>query len=212
MKKMKIFTITSILFISAAINAQKLELRQEEKVAFKQRAKRMIELFTESLSIIPSFSPDTDERILRDKAIRNVLRLFTTDATMQLAYANSTFSKPIPMAIYLNSLTNYEAKQELVHIDIIDFTVEDVEPHPTELGKYIVRFEFVQRFSKKKNFVQTSDILNEKFETILWDYVDVTTKNGTGVIEKVTTQEGTKWIMLLSDVEAKDIEVVVVKD
>lgn len=208
MNTMKFTLISIFLLFSPIVQAQKLELTQEDKIEFKQRAKRMIELFTESLTIIPSFNPSTDERILRDKAIRNVLRLFTKNATMQLAYGNGTFSNPISMPIYLNSLTDYETKQELVHIDIIDFTVEDVEPHPTELGKYIVRFEFVQRFSKKKNYVQTGLIEDEKFETIEWDYVDVTTKGGMGIIEKVTTQEGTKWIMLLDDVEAKGIELI----
>lgn len=196
------------LILTLGLQAQKLELTQAERVEFKERAKRMIDLFTESLTVIPSFNPSSDEAILRDKAIRNVLRLFTKDATMQLAYASGKKSEPIPMPTYLNSLTNYEAKKELVHIDIIDFTVENVEPHPTELGKYIVRFEFVQRFSKKKNYIQTGMIEDEKFEAIEWDYVDVTTKGGMGIIEKVTTQDGTKWIMLLDDVEAKGIEVI----
>ncbi|WP_339813551.1 hypothetical protein [Zunongwangia profunda] len=196
-----------LALVAPAVNAQKLELTTADKEEFKHRAVRMIELFTESLTVIPSFNPSTDERILRDKAIRNVLRLFTKDATMQLAYANGSFSNPIPMPSYLNSLTNYEARRELVHIDIIEFTVEEVEPHPTELGKYIVRFEFVQRFSKKKDYIP-NPIQNEKFEQIAWDYVDITTKGGVGIIEKITTQSGTKWVMLLDDVEAKDIEVI----
>lgn len=206
-KTILFFTIMSLLF---GINcfSQKVSLTSEEKVEFEQRAERMINLFTETLTIIPSFDPGTDESILRDKAIRNTLRLFTKEATMSLAYSNGTISEPIPMARYLNSLTDYGAKQELVHIDIIDFTIDNLKPHPTQLGNYIVTFEFVQRFRKKKNFVVDPLANPEEFKTIAWDYEDVTTKSGSAIVKKVTNQSGTKWIMYLDDVEAKEIEVI----
>ncbi|MEX0997620.1 MAG: hypothetical protein WDZ45_11265 [Flavobacteriaceae bacterium] len=195
------------LFALSSLSAQKLELTQEEKTEFKNRAERMIKLFTETLTVIPSFNSDTEERILRDKAIRNTLRLFTKTATMQIMLANGT-KRTSPMPTYLNSLTDYEAKRELVHIDIIEFNVDAMRPHPTQLGSYIVSFEFVQRFSKKKNYTPDPFENSENLKQMEWDYVDITTKSGSAIVKKHTDQSGTKWIMLLDDVEANDIEVV----
>ncbi len=208
MKKFLIIYFFFMLGICHCAYSQKLSLPEEEKIEFEQRAKRMIELFTETLPIIPSFPKDTDGAILRDKAIRNTLRLFTKEATMQLAYANGTKSAPIPMARYLRSLTDYEAKRELVQIDIIEFTVDALRPHPTQLGDYIVTFKFVQRFRKKKNYSPDPLANPEKLGLVEWDYEDVTTKSGTALVKKVTNQSGTKWVMYLGDIEAKDIEVI----
>jgi len=196
----------SLFFVLNSINAQKLELTEEEKIEFKNRAERMIKLFTETLTIIPSFNSETEEKILRDKAIRNTLRLFTETATMQIMRADGS-KETSPIATYLNSLTNYEEKLELVHIDIIEFNIDEIRPHPTQLGSYIVSFEFVQRFSKKKNYTPEPVDNDEKLQKIEWDYVDITTKSGSAIIKKHTDQSGTKWIMLLDDVEANDIEV-----
>ncbi len=208
MRKSQLIVSIGLLFFFMNSYAQKVSLTQEEKIEFEQRAERMINLFTETLTIIPSFNPGTEESILRDKAIRNTLRLFTKEATMSLAYSNGTISEPISIASYLNSLTNYSAKQELVHIDIIDFTIDNLKPHPTQLGNYIVTFEFVQRFRKKKNFTIDPMSNPEELKTIAWDYEDVTTKSGSAIVKKITDQSGTKWIMYLDDVEAKDIEVI----
>jgi hypothetical protein len=208
MKRIKFIFLIISLGVSFSSSSQKLSLSAEEKKEFEHRAQRMIELFTETLPIIPSFKPDTEEAILRDKAIKNTLRLFIKGATMQLAYANGTKSAPIPMATYLSSLTDYEAKRELVQIDIIDFTIDDLKPHPTQLGDYIVTFKFVQRFRKKKNYSPDPMANPEKLGLLEWDYEDVTTKTGTAIVKKVTTQSGTKWIMYLGDIEAKDIEVI----
>lgn len=205
--KKQIFILFFILIITSALNAQKLSLTEADKKEFTQKAVRMIELFKESLTIIPSISNSPEDGFLKNKAIRNVLRIFIKDASMQLAYSNGSKSDPIRMSKYLASLSNYEAKRELVNIEIIDFTVEDIEPHPTELGKYIIKFEFVQRFSKKKNYTSINMLNNEKFEEIEWDYSDVTKKSGIGILEKVNTQDGTKWLMLLGNIEANEIEV-----
>lgn len=206
--KKQILILFFILIITPALNAQKLSLTEADKKEFTQKAIRMIELFKESLTIIPTISNNQEDGFLKNKAIRNVLRIFIKDATMQLAYSNGSKSKPIRMGKYLSSLADYEAKRELVNIEIIDFTVEDIEPHPTELGKYIIKFEFVQRFSKKKNYTSTNRLNNEKFEEIEWDYADVTKKSGIGILEKVNTRNGTKWLMLLGDIEANDIELI----
>lgn len=208
MRRLSFIFFLAIFFSSQTVEAQKLSLTTEEKKEFKRRAVRMIELFTESLTIIPSFETTADEGILKAKAIKNVLRLFKKNATMQLAYSSGIKSNPIPMASYLSSLTDYEAKRELVHIDIIDFTIEDIKPHPTELGKYTLEFKFIQRFSKKKNFTPPNTVVDEQFETIEWDYIDVTTKGGIAIIEKVTNERGTQYVMLLGDIEANDIEVI----
>ncbi len=208
MKRLSFIFFLAIFFSSQTIEAQKLSLTTEEKKEFKRRAVRMIELFTESLTIIPSFETTADEGILKAKAIKNVLRLFKKDATMQLAYSSGNKSNPIPIASYLSSLTNYEVKRELVHIDIIDFNIGDIKPHPTELGKYTVQFEFVQRFSKKKNYTPLNTVVDEQFETIEWDYIDITTKGGIAIIEKTTNERGTQYVMLLGDIEANDIEII----
>ena len=197
-----------LLFFCMNSIAQKVPLTQEEKIEFDERAERMINLFTETLTVIPSFDPNTEESILRDKAIRNTLRLFTKEATMSIAYSTGNISEPIPMASYLNSLTDYGAKRELVQIDIIDFTVDNLKPHPTQLGNYIVTFEFVQRFRKKKNFTLDPLANPEELKAIAWDYEDITTKSGSAIVKKVTKQDGTKWIMYLDNVDAKDIEVI----
>lgn len=208
MKKNKLIVVLIALLCASNVFAQKVSLTQEEKIEFEQRAERMINLFIETLTIIPSFDSDAEAGILKMKAIRNTLRLFTKEATMSIAYSNGTISNPIPIATYLNSLTNYSAKQELVHIDIIDFTIDNLKPHPTQLGNYIVTFEFVQRFRKKKNFSSDPMSNPEELKTIKWDYEDVTTKKGSAIVKKKTDQSGTKWIMYLDDVEAKDIEVI----
>lgn len=196
-------TLLFFLFSVSFINAQKLELTSKEKEEFKDRAVQMINLFKESLTIIPSFA---EEPILKDKAIRNTLRLFIKGATIQIAYSNGN-TRTQKMPIYLNSLRSYEAKRELVNIDIIDFKVDNIEPHPTELGKYVIKYEFVQRFFKKKNF-SMPHLQNEKLVEIDWDYIDDTTKKGTAVVEKYSNEEGTKWIMLLGNIEVKDIDVI----
>lgn len=203
--KQKLTLFFFLLFSIGFLNAQKLELTAREKEEFKERAIEMINLFKESLTIIPSFS---GEPILKDKAIRNTLRLFAKkgNTKIEIAYASGG-KKPMKMSIYLNSLRNYEAKRELVNIDIIDFKVDNIEPHPTELGKYMIKYEFVQRFSKKKNF-SMPNLQNEKLAEIDWDYIDDTTKKGTAIIEKHSNEDGTKWIMLLGDIEVKDIDVI----
>lgn len=208
MKRMYVGIIMLCLVTNAIGFAQKVALTKNEKKEFEQRAERMINLFTETLTIIPSFNPGRDEGILRDKAIRNTLRLFTKEATMSLAKANGTITDPMPIAAYLNALTNYSNKQELVAIDIIDFTIDSLKPHPTQLGSYIVTFEFVQRFRKKKNFVIDPLSNSEDLKLIEYDYEDVTTKSGSAVVKKVTNQSGSRWVMYLDDVEAEDIEVI----
>ncbi|MGJ8743593.1 hypothetical protein [Polaribacter sp.] len=192
-------------FLSFNSFSQKLELTKEDKEEFKRRTVRMIELFKESLKIIPTFNA---EPLLKDKAISNVLRMFVKNAKIEIAIASQP-KKPISKKIgtYLHSLTNYEAKRELVHIDIIDFTVEDIKPHPTQLGSYSMKYTFVQRFYKKKNYINTSIPGEEKLETIEWDYVDDTTKSGEAIVKKVSTRNGTKWMMLLGDIKVNDIKV-----
>lgn len=201
--KQKLTLFFFLLFSIGFLNAQKLELTAREKEEFKERAIQMINLFKESLTIIPSFA---EEPILKDKAIRNTLRLFIKGATIQIAYSNGKTNTQ-KMSLYLNSLRSYEAKRELVNIDIIDFKVDNIEPHPTELGKYIIKYEFVQRFYKKKNF-SMPNLQNEKLAEIDWDYIDDTTKKGTAVVEKHSNEDGTKWIMLLGNIEVKDINVI----
>lgn len=208
MRIVQLIITAVLLFFCLNSIAQKVPLTQEEKIEFDERAERMINLFTETLTVIPSFDPNTEESILRDKAIRNTLRLFTKEATMSIAYSTGNISEPIPMASYLNSLTDYGAKRELVQIDIIDFTVDNLKPHPTQLGNYIVTFEFVQRFRKKKNFTLDPLANPEELKAIAWDYEDITTKSGSAIVKKVTKQDGTKWIMYLDNVDAKDIEVI----
>lgn len=203
-KMKKIVILCFIIFFSQNFYSQKLELTKKDKEEFKRRAVRMIVLFKESLKVIPTFNA---EPILKDKAISNVLRMFVKDAEIEIAIASQP--KPISkkIGVYLASLANYEAKRELVQIDIIDFKVEDIKPHPTQLGSHIIKYEFVQRFYKKKNFVNISIPGEEKLESIKWDYIDDTTKSGEGIIKKVSTINGTKWMMLLGDIKVKDIKV-----
>lgn len=204
---MKKLVFVFIITISCnTLYSQKLELTTEDKKEFKRRTIRMIELFKESLQIIPRFN---SEPILKDKAISNVLRMFVKGAKIQIATNNKTLEKKI--ATYLSSLTDYEAKRELVQIDIIDFTIDDVKPHPTKLGIYEIEYTFVQRFYKKKNYVNTNITEDENIESIEWDYIDDTTKSGKAMIKKVSTRNGTKWMMLLGDIKVDDIKVITKK-
>ena len=200
MKKIICFIAFSIIG-HLTVNAQNLSLSQADKEEFKNRAIDLINYFKEGLEIIPTY----EEEFVKDKAIRNTLGSFTSNAKVELAYANGHI-KSQSISNYLYSLKSYSKKDQLVNIDILDFTIEDLKSHPTELGKYIIEFEFVQRFSKKKeisDFVPKTD----KLEEIEWDYVDITTKRGYGILEKITTDDGTKWILLLHDIEVKSIEV-----
>lgn len=200
---MKKLVLIFIIFFFIPCTAQKLELTQKDKDEFQRRAVRMIELFKEALEIIPSFE---GEPILKDKAIKNTLRLFVNGASIELLYANGGKAK-MRMPKYLNSLRNYASQGELVNIEIIDFNIDDIKHHPTQLGKYIVEYEFVQLFQKKKNFTPDPLLSDEDIKLLEYDYVDKTTKSGTAIVEKKATSEGTKWIMLLGDIEADKIVV-----
>lgn len=201
----KIVAVFLLIFFSQNSFSQKLELTTADKEEFKRRTIRMIDLFKESLKVIPTFNA---EPLLKDKAISNTLRMFIKGSKIQIAIASQP-KKPIEkkLANYLASLTNYETKRELVNIDIIDFKVDSIKPHPTQLGNYIIKYEFVQRFYKKKNYINTSIPGEEKLESIEWDYIDDTTKSGNAIIKKVSTSNGTKWMMLLGDIKVNDIKV-----
>lgn len=201
MKKSLIFSLFFVFSVTYNVNAQKIHLTEKDKEEFKQKAIGMIEFFKESLTIIPTYS----DTIIKQKAIRNTLRMFTNDATIEIAYASGKVSNPILLNDYLNSLKKYSKKNELVQIDIIDFTVDDIEPHPTELGKYVINYKFVQRFRKKKNYMPNQN--PEKLESFEWDYIDVTTKNGIAIVAKHTDMEGTQWVLLLGDIKVNGIEV-----
>ncbi|MDP2692577.1 MAG: hypothetical protein Q8O88_02970 [bacterium] len=200
--------INSILFfivtivISLNSYSQKLSLPEEEKEEFEYRAGRMVELFTIGIQQIPGFE---GEPILKDKAIKNVLDLFAKGSTIELAFLSGR-KEVKSMSTYLNNLRNYASQGKLVEIEIVDFNVKNIEPHDTELGVYVVEFNFVQIFRRKNDYIPYPIQNNEELKKNEWDYVDRTYKSGQAVVKKVTNRYGTTWQMLLGDVKADKVE------
>lgn len=200
----KLILCSCFVLFNFLASAQKMDdLSPEEKKEFEYRAGRAVKLFTTSLETIPRFE---GEPILKDKAILNTLELFIKNAEIELLLANGdTITKKLPN--YLNNLRNYKSKGTLVEIEIVDFVIDNIKPHDTELGKYTVDFKFVQIFRKKKNY--TPSLLNdENFKEIEWDYIDRTEKSGTAYVNKITDRHGTRWKMLLGNIEAENVEVI----
>ncbi len=211
MKKLFSILFVSMLFINAFTQSSTLTPADIKK--FAKQAQTRIEEFTETISEISQpyeekkgCDAECHKKYVASKT-KSVLQYFKRNARVEVVNLDKKKRK-YEVDFYLNNVVvNYGKRFKVV---VVEFSNVLVNPNSLKeekkndgSSKYTLKGTYKQLFktkSKKDNKETNEDDVKD------WDMIEVTTKEFTLEVEKITTPSGTKWIALLGDISATSIE------
>ena len=170
----------------------------------EQQAKDYLVSFTDGVSQLSKNSDKTAQR----KIINNVLNLFKDNAKIETLNVNGN-KRAYNMPYYLtNIVANYSNRFGLVVLKFENVVVDHNSTAPIKNAKGVITgykgtFSFSQIFCVTDKFVHKE---SNKYEMEDFKICDQTKKEGEFIYKKIEGTTGSRWILLLGDIEAKEVE------
>jgi len=200
---MKIFyRIIFLIIISSPAFAQK-KLSPEDLQRLQKRAVEYVYNFEFYIQQIAQA-----EKLQDKKAdIISALNLFENKATIEVSNLKGIKKKYLISDYLNNSVAKYSERYEVVVIEFLATQIDNLQEKKDENGEtyYEGTFKFTQLFCTQKKSLNSTDIENRSFTTC--DYGDKTKKKGKVIVRQVTTIQGERWILKLSDITVEETTV-----
>lgn len=200
---MKWFLLALFVLFGNPLIAQQ-SLRSDELGAFQDIAVQHVHWFESMVKRIGETGDKT-------KAIKAAGDLLKKNATVEVSFFDERKGKDttyrLPKSVYLQRLSKLTQKYKVVTISfgavVFKSGFKEMRDRNGDIY-YEGQCQFTQCFCAKNSSVITGMSIvknNEKPEYDLCDYGDCTKKEATVCIERVITEQGEKWILVLGDIK-----------
>lgn len=178
------------------------QIPESELPKFQEKGLRLVESFTESLSVLVT----TTDQKLKDVYIKNAISRFQKDATIEVSNGRTGDISSYQIEDYVrNTVVKYTVKYKIVVISFEAIELSKFKEKKDENGNlyYECKFKFVQVFSAAKDQLGESGL---EGGNVKWSYVDRTKKKGRIIVKETYGPTGKEWQVSLGDIEVEETE------